>query len=394
MIRGAIAEVNLSAIANNLHSIRKIVKNRPVIAVVKADAYGHGAVEVSKRLLKEGISYIAVAYTGEAVELREAGINTRIIVLFDRGDIKDFFDFNLIPVIYSPDTASKLSDEARKRDTTIKVHVKIDTGMGRLGLCDNHIIDDLVRISEMPGIELTGLLSHFSEADLWDRTYAVMQFNKFNQIIKTISKRLKRQLFSHIANSAAILTFEDAHLDAVRPGLMLYGYSPFNQNQNYPLSSDNPPIPPLEKGGKGGFENIYLIPAMKVKTKILCIRNIPSGSPISYGRTFITKRPSRIGVLSLGYADGYSRIFSNNAEVLVKGKLVPIVGRVCMDLTMTDLTDVEDVTENDEVIIMGQQGEKAITANELANRANTIPYEILTSLGSCARKEYIDAETD
>jgi len=394
VIRGAIAEVNLSAIANNLHSIRKIVKNRPVIAVVKADAYGHGAVEVSKRLLKEGISYIAVAYTGEAVELREAGINTRIIVLFDRGDIKDFFDFNLIPVIYSLDTASKLSDEARKRDTTIKVHVKIDTGMGRLGLCDNHIIDDLVRISEMPGIELTGLLSHFSEADLWDRTYAVMQFNKFNQIIKTISKRLKRQLFSHIANSAAILTFEDAHLDAVRPGLMLYGYSPFNQNQNYPLSSDNPPIPPLEKGGKGGFENIYLIPAMKVKTKILCIRNIPSGSPISYGRTFITKRPSRIGVLSLGYADGYSRIFSNNAEVLVKGKLVPIVGRVCMDLTMTDLTDVEDVTENDEVIIMGQQGEKAITANELANRANTIPYEILTSLGSCARKEYIDAETD
>jgi alanine racemase len=387
VIRGAIAEVNLSAIANNLHCIRTIVKNRPVIAVVKADAYGHGAVEVSKKLLKEGISYIAVAYTGEAVELREAGINIRIIVLFDRGDIKDFFDFNLIPVIYSPDTASKLSDEARKRDTTINVHVKIDTGMGRLGLCDNHIIDDLVRISEMPGIELTGLLSHFSEADLCDRTYAVMQFNKFNRIRKTISKKLKRQLFSHIANSAAILTFEDAHLDAVRPGLMLYGYSLFNRKFNL---SD----PPLEKRGKGEFEVVDLIPAMRVKTKILCIRNIPSGSPISYGRTFITKRPSRIGVLPLGYADGYSRIFSNNAEVLVKGKLVPIVGRVCMDLTMADLTDVEDVTENDEVIIMGQQGGKAITANELANRANTIPYEILTSLGSCARKEYIDAETD
>ncbi|OGW44895.1 MAG: alanine racemase [Nitrospirae bacterium RBG_13_41_22] len=388
MIRGAIAEVNLSAIANNLHSIRKIVKNRPVIAVVKADAYGHGAVEVSKRLLKEGVSCIAVAYTGEAVQLREAGINIPIIVLFDSGDIKDFFDFNLIPVIYnSVDTVSKLSAEARKRDTTIKVQVKVDTGMGRLGLYDNHIIDDLVRISEMPGIELTGLLSHFSEADLSDRTYAVIQLNRFNQIRETICKKLKRKIFSHIANSAAVLTFEDAHLDAVRPGLMLYGYSPFNQNFN-------PPIPPLEKGGKGGFELVNLLPAMKVKAKILCIRNLPSGTPISYGRTFITRRPSRIGVLPLGYADGYSRIFSNNAEVLVKGRRVPIVGRVCMDLTMTDLTDVEDVTENDEVIIMGQQEQESITAQELAKRANTIPYEILTSFGSRSRKTFIDGKTD
>jgi alanine racemase len=388
VIRGAIAEVNLSAIANNLHSIRKIVKNRPVIAVVKADAYGHGAVEVSKRLLKEGVSYIAVAYTGEAVQLREAGINIPIIVLFDSGDIKDFFDFNLIPVIYnSLDTVSKLSAEARKRDTTIKVQVKVDTGMGRLGLYDNHIIDDLVRISEMPGIELTGLLSHFSEADLSDRKYAVIQLNRFNQIRETISKKLKRKIFSHMANSAAVLTFEDAHLDAVRPGLMLYGYSPLNQNFN-------PPTPPLEKGGKGGFELADLIPAMKVKTKILCIRNLPSGTPISYGRTFITRRPSRIGVLPLGYADGYSRIFSNNAEVLVKGRRVPIVGRVCMDLTMTDLTDVEDVTENDEVIIMGQQGKESITAQELAKRANTIPYEILTSFGSRSRKTFIDGKTD
>ena len=391
MIRGAIAEVNLSAIANNLHSIRKIVKNRPVIAVVKADAYGHGAVEVSKRLLKEGVSYIAVAYTGEAAELREAGINIPIIVLFDSGDIKDFFDFNLIPVIYnSVDTVSKLSAEARKRDTTIKVHVKVDTGMGRLGLYDNHIIDDLVRISEMPGIELTGLLSHFSEADLSDRTYAVIQLNRFNQIRETISKKLKRKIFSHMANSAAVLTFEDAHLDAVRPGLMLYGYSPLNQNAE--CGTQKAELNP-------GFQNpqsvsINLIPAMKVKAKILCIRNLPSGTPISYGRTFITRRPSRIGVLPLGYADGYSRIFSNNAEVLVKGRRVPIVGRVCMDLTMTDLTDVKDVTENDEVIIMGQQEQESITAQELAKRANTIPYEILTSFGSRSRKTFIDGKTD
>jgi len=243
----------------------------------------------------------------------------------------------------------------------------------------------------MPGIELTGLLSHFSEADLSDRTYAVIQLNRFNQIRETISKKLKRKIFSHMANSAAVLTFEDAHLDAVRPGLMLYGYSPFNQNFNPPTP---PPPEAEEKGGKGGFELADLIPAMKVKAKILCIRNLPSGTPISYGRTFITGRRSRIGVLPLGYADGYSRIFSNNAEVLVKGRRVPIVGRVCMDLTMTDLTDVEDVTENDEVIIMGQQEQESITAQELAKRANTIPYEILTSFGSRSRKTFIDGKTD
>jgi alanine racemase len=387
--RGAVAEISLSAISYNLQSVRKIIENRPVIAVVKADAYGHGAIEVSKKLIKEKISYLAVAYTGEAIELRDAGIDAPIIVLFDRGDIKDYFDFKLIPAIYNFDTALALSTEARKRGTTIKVHVKVDTGMGRLGLSGdyNHIIEDLFKISEMDGVEITGLLSHFSEADLSDRSYALLQLDRFNKIRETISKKLKRKIFSHIANSAAVITFQDAHLDAVRPGLMLYGYSPFNQNFN-------PPTPLLEKGGKGGFERADLMPAMKIRTKILCIRNLPSGSPISYGRTFITKRPSRLGVIPLGYADGYSRFFSNNAEVLVKGRRVPVVGRICMDLTMVDLTEIKDVRENDEVIILGEQQEESITAQELAYKANTIPYDILTSLGSHSRKEYIDANTD
>ncbi|MEW6418417.1 MAG: alanine racemase [Nitrospirota bacterium] len=388
MNRGAFAEISLSAITHNLQCIKKIVKNRPVIAVVKADAYGHGLVEISKRLVKEGVFCLAVAYTGEAVELRDAGINIPIIVLFDTGDVKDFFDFKLMPVIHNVKTALSLSSEARKRATTIKIHVKVDTGMGRLGLNGDHIIEDLIKISEMNGIELTGLLSHFSEADLSDRSYAVQQLDRFNKIRGTISKKLKRKIFSHIANSAAVLAFQDAHLDAVRPGLMLYGYSPYN-----------PPTPPLEKGGKGGFENkghritadINLIPAMKIRTKILSIRNLPAGSPISYGRTFITKRQGRIGVLPLGYADGYSRLFSNNAEVLVKGRRVPVVGMICMDLTMIDLTGIKDVREDDEVIILGKQGKESITAQELAHKANTIPYEILTSLGSKSKRIYVKA---
>jgi len=389
--RGAFAEISLPAIVHNLQSVKKIVKNRPVIAVVKADAYGHGILEVSKRLIREGVYCLAVAYTSEAIELRTAGIDIPIIVLFDRRNIKDFFDFRLIPVIHKMDTATSLSHEAKKRSTIINVHVKVDTGMGRLGLNGNRVTEDLIRISEMDGVEITGLLSHFSEADLSDRSYAVAQLERFNKIRETLSEKLKRKIFSHIANSAAVLAFQDAHLDAVRPGLMLYGYSPFNHKSDVSPPSHPSPSRGEGKGRGGNSERINLIPAMSIKTKILNIRNVPSGTPISYGRTFITKRPSRIGVLPLGYADGYSRFFSNNADVLVKGRRVPVVGTICMDLTMIDLTGVKDVREDDEVIILGKEGKESITAQELAHRANTIPYEILTSLGGKSKRVYVEA---
>jgi alanine racemase len=371
VIRGPVAEISLRAITHNLQTVQGIVKNRPVIAVVKADAYGHGAVEVSRQLLKEGIPCLAVAYTGEAKELREAGIDAPVIVLFDRGDIRDYFDLDLIPVVYTLDAASALSREAGKRGTVKKVHVKIDTGMGRLGLNGNCVLEDLTKISEMPGLEITGLLSHFSEADLLDRSFARLQLERFNAVREAISEKFKGKILSHMANSAAVLAFEDAHLDAVRPGLILYGHSPIMQ------VSDPP-----------GFD-IDLIPAMTVKTRLLCIRNIPSGTPISYGRTFVTKRQSRIGVIAIGYADGYSRAFSNKGEMLVGGKRVPVVGRVCMDLTMVDLTDVTEAEEKDEVVMLGRQGNELITANELASKANTISYEILTSLGSRSQRVYV-----
>ena len=381
MLRGPVAEISLSAIGQNLQAIRKIVRNRPVIAVVKADAYGHGAVEVSKRLLKEGISYLAVAYINEAVELRDAGITIPIIVLFDTEDVKSIFDFNLMPVICDMDNALSLSKEAKKRNIQLKVHVKVDTGMGRMGLHGKHVIRDLIKISDMHGLEITGLLSHFSEADLSDRTYAKFQLERFNEIREAVYEKLKRRIFSHIANSAAILSFQEAHLDAVRPGLMLYGYSPIKSMERRAKSRESE---------KNKSQDIGLIPAMSIKTRILSIRNVPSGTPISYGRTFITKRPSRIGVIPLGYADGYNRLFSNNAEMLVNGKRVPVIGRVCMDLTMTDLTDVKGVKEGDEVVIIGRQGNESITAEELAFRSNTISYEILTTLGGRSKRRYVE----
>ncbi len=375
MDRGAIAEVNLSAIAYNFQAVRKIVKNRQIIAVVKADAYGHGAVEVSRKFIEEGASYLAVAFIDEAVKLRDAGITAPIIVLFDRKEVREFFDFKLIPVVYNVDDARSLSTEARKRNTVLHIHVKIDTGMGRIGLSGKALINDLEKIAKMQRIKITGLISHFSDADLSDKSYATVQLEKFNKAREALSKKLNRKIFSHIANSAAVLTFKDAYLDAVRPGIMLYGYSPLGQNIASILPS----------------EHINLMPAMKIKTKILCIRNLAPASPVSYGRTFITKRQSRIGVIPVGYADGYNRLFSNNADVLVKGRRVPVVGRVCMDLTMIDVTDIKNISEDDEVIMLGQQGKESITAYELALRAHTIPYEILTSLGSRSRKMYVES---
>jgi alanine racemase len=252
--------------------------------------------------------------------------------------------------------------------------------MGRMGLSGKNVVNDIISISKMDGIELSGMLSHFSEADLSDRSYAIMQLKDFNEIINSVSNILKRKIFSHIANSAAILTFQDANLDAVRPGLMLYGYSPMNQRKEK-----------MKEEHESKSKLVDIIPAMKIKTKILCIRNVQSGSPISYGRTFITKRASKIGVIPIGYADGYNRLFSNNADMLVKKMRVPVVGRVCMDLTMVDLTDVKRVSENDEVIIMGTQGKESITAYELARRIDTIPYEILTTLGIRSNRVYVEA---
>lgn len=376
MTRGPVAEVDLSAIAHNLQAIRKIVKNRPVIAVVKADAYGHGAVEVSKRLLKEGVTCLAVAFTGEARELRDAGISVPVIVLFDRNHINEFFDLHLIPVISDAETALSLSNEAKRRNTAINVHIKIDTGMGRLGLHGKNVTESIMNIASMPGIQIEGLLSHFSEADLADRSFADQQITLFRQVLESVSRKIKGKICAHIANSAAVMTLEESHFDAVRPGLMLYGYSP------------------LKAHGFGSPKNLLhiseLFPALTVKAKILSIRNVPSGTPISYGRTFVTKRQSRIGVVSIGYADGYSRLFSNNAEMLVLGKKAPVAGRVCMDLTMIDLTDIPEAQENDDAVIIGRHGSQSITADELAEKANTISYEILTSLGSRSRKVHAE----
>ncbi|MBI5100297.1 MAG: alanine racemase [Nitrospirae bacterium] len=365
MNRGPSAEIDLSAFAHNIAVLRNVTGDRPVIAVVKADAYGHGSVEVSRRLLREGVSMLAVAFTGEARKLRDSGIAAPILVLFDRDELNDYFELGLTPVIQDIRTADVFSKEAVSRGKKIRVHIKIDTGMGRIGFRPEQAVSDAVRVADMKGIELEGLMSHFSEADLTDRSYAMHQIQIFDGITKELSARLHRPLICHMANSAASLSIPEALFEAVRPGLLLYGHSPFE-------------------------ERYGLKPVMTIKTKLLAVRNLPAGCAISYGRTFCTLRPSRIGVVPIGYADGYNRLFSNNAEMLVRGRRVPVAGRVCMDLTMVDVTEVEDVSEGDEVVILGRQADETVRASELSAKIGTIPYEILISLGCRARRSYLN----
>jgi len=338
---------------------------RDVISVVKADAYGHGSVEVARRLVAGGTVDLAVAYTEEAKLLREAGITVPILVFFDQENPGDYFKYDLVPVLRDRRTAGLFSDEARKRGTTIHVHMKIDTGMGRIGFRPEQAVEAALEMADMEGIRLEGLMSHFSEADLADRSYALQQLKIFGDLRDSIQLRTGLRLRCHMANSAAVLSLPEALFDAVRPGIALYGYSPFE-------------------------ESFGLRPVMSLRAKVLAVRNLPAASPVSYGRTFITKRDSHIAVIPVGYADGYNRLFSNNAEMLVQGCRAPVVGRVCMDMTMLDVTDIPNVSEGDEVVILGRQGQEMITAAELARRINTIPYEILTSLGTRAQKTYIN----
>jgi alanine racemase len=262
------------------------------------------------------------------------------------------------------DTAAAFSKEAKKRGKKIPVHLKIDTGMGRAGFMPDKAVSAAVFISNLEGIEIEGLLSHLSEADLNDKAFACQQIEVFRQIRAEIQEKTGRKLIAHVANSAALLSIEQSLLDAVRPGLALYGYSPFE-------------------------ESYGLRPIMKIKTRVLSLRRLPPGCPVSYGRSFVTKRESKIALIPVGYADGYNRLFSNNSFVLVKGKRAPVAGKICMDLTMIDVTDIDDISIGEEVVLLGQQGDDIITAKELSTRINTIPYEVITSLGNRANKEYI-----
>lgn len=366
MKRGPLVEINVNCLKHNFDTIGRLTGKVPVLAVVKADAYGHGAVRIATLLEELKVHAFSVAFNSEAIELREAGIKKPILVFFNPPDIDEILSYDLTPVLFNKRVADELSDLSLKRGKRVKVHVTVDTGMGRLGFLSHKDINELRDLAGLEGIQVTGVMSHFSEADLLDRTFAEVQLKRFLEVRKELCPLFDGCLW-HMSNSAAVLSYPDAHLDMVRPGLMLYGCDPFKR------------------------KNSNLLPVMTVRCKILEIRRVPAGTSISYGRTFVTRRDSLIGVIGIGYADGYPRALSNKGRVIVNGQIAPVVGRVCMDLTMIDLTDIKGLTNEYlmrpyNCIIAGKEGEVEITADELAAYADTISYEILTSLGRSKHK--------
>ncbi|MBF0564298.1 MAG: alanine racemase [Nitrospirae bacterium] len=366
MQRGPLVEINIACLKHNFDTIGRLTGKVPVLAVVKADAYGHGAVRIATLLEEMKVHAFSVAFNSEAVELREAGIKKPILVFFDPPDIDEILSYDLTPVLVNERAAGELSALSLKRGKRVKVHVTIDTGMGRLGFLSLRDVNALREVAALKGIQVTGVMSHFSEADLLDRTFAELQLKRFLEVRKELFPLFGGCLW-HMSNSAAVLSYPDAHLDMVRPGLMLYGCDPFKR------------------------KNSSLLPVMTVRCKILEVRKVPTGTSVSYGRTFVTRRDSLIGVIGLGYSDGYPRALSNKGRVIVNGQVAPIVGRICMDLTMVDLTDITGLTNEYlwrpyNCIILGKEGDVEITADELAAYADTISYEILTSLGRSKHK--------
>jgi alanine racemase len=366
--RPTVGEVDLGALEFNYRQIKKrIPEDVKLLAVVKADAYGHGAIPVSLRLEKLGVEYLGVAIPEEGVELRKGGVKTPILVLggiFGR-EVDQFFRFRLTPVIFRKDSLKILSREAERRRRKVKVHLKVDTGMGRLGVPLNLWPDFLREVRRFPRIEAEGILSHFSMTDE-EKGFTQNQWRAFQGAVAIAQKLGISSRYLHMASSATLTAFLGYSARLVRPGIMLYG--------SYPSPTFRTLIP--------------LKPVMTLKTRIHFLKSVPQGTRISYGGTFKTQRESLIATLPIGYADGYSRHLSNHGEVLIHGKRAPVVGKVCMDFIMVDVTDIPRVSVGDEVILMGRQGKEQITPEAIAEKINSISYEVLCSIGKRVPRIY------
>jgi alanine racemase len=371
--RPTAALIELDALTHNFREAIRLAGGRKILAVVKAQAYGHGAVRVSRHLLGLGADTLGVALIEEGRELREAGIDAPILIMgaLVPEQAVALAAWRLTPVVYSLTVARAVSDAARKLKVRVPVHVKIDTGMGRIGMAPEAAAGFIAELQALEGITVQGLMTHFADADLRDKQFASVQMDRFETLLKELSARGIAVPLRHAANSAALLDYQRAHFTMVRPGLMLYGYNP--------LEGDT-------------AADADLRPVLSLVTRIAFLKKVPAGIPISYGRTYITKRESLIATLPIGYADGYSRSLSNRGEALVRGVRAPVAGRVCMDMCMLDVTDVPGVSEGDEVVLIGNRENERITADDIAAKTGTIAYEVLCGISSRVPRVYLQGQ--
>lgn len=365
-----VAEIDRAALAHNLHAVRRRVGTGVrILSVVKADAYGHGATECAKSFVAAGADWLGVARAPEGVALRRAGLAVPVCVLSGLmgGDADEVVAHRLTPLVYRADHLEALASAVRRAGhARFPVHVKIDTGMGRFGALPEESGALMDALSRQPQLELEGLATHLARADADDAGSVGRQLAQFDAVRQSFAARGLRPSMVHLANSAGVLGFARAHGDMVRPGLMLYGVAP-------------------DAFREGAAD---LRPALSWKTRIVHLKEVPAGFGVGYGHAFVAARDTRLAVLPVGYADGLPVPASNRAQVLVGGRRVPLVGRVCMDACMVDVTDLPQVAVGDEAVLIGSQGEDSLGAADLAAAAGTLSYEILCGIGARVPRVY------
>jgi len=365
-------EVSLGNIRDNYMAIRGLAEGCETIACIKGDAYGHGIVKTAWEFVRGGVEYLGVATIDEALALRSAGIRTDIVLLspVPRGNTKDVIDLRLITVITTLKDAELLSETIQRSGSKdISYFIALETGMGRLGFMPTaESFKDIIAITSLPGLKMIGVHSHFAAADEQDLSFSKNQLETFHTFVSHLEEAGVETGKRSMANSAAIMALPDSHLDVIRPGIALYGI--------YPSETMDKSI-------------ITLKPAMTIKAHIVYLKKVPAGTPISYGHKYVTKRESLIATLPVGYEDGLPRHTHDKARIIVRGHYAPIVGNICMDLCMADVTDVPGVEEYDEVLLMGEQDGKRITAEEIAEYSDTIAYEVICRFGQRMPRKYV-----
>ena len=377
LVNRAWAEIDLDCIAHNVREIRRLIgAHTEIMAVVKADAYGHGVRETVQTMIEAGATRIAVSMLDEALELRRIGIEVPILVLgyTDPKRASEILRHGITQTVFSHDLAQALSLASRTEGLPARIHVKIDTGMSRVGFLPGYAaVKAVAEISGLPGIVIEGIFTHFASADEVDPAFTHRQFEQFESILAELNRIGILVPIRHVSNSAATLAFPEMTLDMVRPGIILYGILPSADVVS--VSAETGPI--------------RLQPAMSLKAHVILVKEIGAGMPVSYGRRWTASRPTRIATLPVGYADGFSRACSNRARVLVNGQYAPVVGSVCMDQCMVDVTDIAGpVRPGDEVVLFGSQQGKHIPVEELAAFAGTIAYETICLVGKRIPRVY------
>lgn len=365
------AEIDLDAIGHNAEELKKkLSKGTQMMAVVKANAYGHGVCQVAKVLLERGADQLAVAFADEAVELRMSGFDVPVLVLGNStdSDIKKLIEFDIMPAVSDYSFAERLSAAACAAAKTVSIHIKLDTGMSRIGFLarEGNTVDEILKIADLPGIKVEGIFSHFAVADEAADDYTRMQFDSFMAVVKSLEERGLKIPVKHICNSAGLIKFPEMHLDMVRAGIIIYGIYP---------SAD------FDKS------MIDLKPAMTFKSRVSHIKELDKGTALSYGRTYTLVNKAKIATVSVGYADGYMRSLSNKAVVSVCGRQAKQTGRICMDQCMIDVTAVNNINVGDEVILFG--GSDQFSAENTAELIGTIGYELICAVGRRVPRIYI-----